>query len=188
MPATRAAANDPAAGQGYRPCRALRRRIGIAVDRAARPVHVESGYSTTAINDNTTGVSFSPTSEAEAVAYVLAHPGDSIDAGLMQINAMNWRRLGLDARTVFDPQANVCVGLQVLRSALSRYNTGHVSPRGLDYAQRVLTGAVRPDGVENRLSSTQAALLAAPGESQSQESFGVENDDAFADAGQKPVP
>jgi type IV secretion system protein VirB1 len=102
-------------------------------------LHVESQLDTTAINDNTLGRSFHPADLEDAVAFVQAHSGDSIDAGLLQINNTNWPRLGLDAVSVFDPGANVCAGLQVLREGLSVYNTGRVTTRGLAYADRVFT-------------------------------------------------
>jgi hypothetical protein len=105
----------------------------------------ESGYDTLAIDDNTLGVSFHPATEQEAVAFVLAHRGDSIDAGILQINTMNWPRLGLTPGSVFDPQANVCAGLQILKEGLSVYNTGAVTRRGLAYAARVLTAASQPN-------------------------------------------
>ena len=105
----------------------------------------ESGYDTLAIDDNTIGVSFHPATEQEAVAFVLAHRGDSIDGGILQINSINWPRLGLDARSVFDPQANVCAGLEVLREGLSAYNSGSITGRGLAYADRVLTTAADPN-------------------------------------------
>jgi hypothetical protein len=111
----------------------------------------ESGYDTLAVNDNTLGVSFHPESEQQAIAYVLAHPGDSIDAGLLQINnEANWARLGLDAHNVFDAQTNVCAGLQVLREGLSVFNTGRVTPRGLAYANRVLTVVADPNSPRTR--------------------------------------
>lgn len=105
----------------------------------------ESGYDTLAVNDNTLGVSFHPASLAEAVAFVLTHQGDSIGAGILQINSINWRRLGLTPNSVFDPLANVCAGLQVLREGLSRYNAGGVTTRGLAYTDRVLTAAADPN-------------------------------------------
>lgn len=83
-----------------------------------------------------------PTNAADAIATVrgLLRRGANFDAGLMQINSANFRRLGLTAETVFDPCANLRAGARVLadnyvrarnaghadplRAALSEYNTG----------------------------------------------------------------
>jgi type IV secretion system protein VirB1 len=61
--------------------------------------------------------------------------GSRIDAGLAQINSENWDWLGLDAKTVFDPCANLAAAETVLfdaylrppftlEAAISRYNSG----------------------------------------------------------------
>jgi hypothetical protein len=134
----------------------------------------ESGYDSTAINDNTLGRSFHPANLEDAVAFVRSHRGDSLDVGLLQINNTNWRRLGLDAVSVFDPVANVCAGLQVLKAGLSIYNTGRISPRGLAYAARVLTA----DPKSQQQKPADPPREAAPKPDQDQ--FGVENDDEFS--------
>jgi Transglycosylase SLT domain len=120
-------------------------------------LHVESQLDTTAINDNTLGRSFHPADLEDAVAFVRSHSGDSIDAGLLQINNLNWARLGLTSSSVFDPQANVCAGLEVLREGLSVYNTGRVTTRGLAYADRVFTAEKGGPHTLPKVSTPKAA-------------------------------
>jgi type IV secretion system protein VirB1 len=97
----------------------------VAPEMLAGIARVESRLDPFAIHDNTTGRSYWPRDKAEAIriAVPLLAAGHSIDAGLMGINAGNWRWLGLDAETVFDPCRNIRAGATVL-TALSRYNTG----------------------------------------------------------------
>ena len=107
---------------------------------------VESALDPLAIRDNTTGRSYWPQTRAGAVAAAarLLAGGHSIDAGLMGINAGNWRWLGLTAETVFDPCRNIRAGARVLVS-FSRYNTGSPS-RGFrnGYVGRVAAAAGKP--------------------------------------------
>ena len=97
----------------------------VAPAMLADIARVESRLDPFAIHDNATGRSYWPRDKAEAIriAVPLLAAGHSIDAGLMGINAGNWRWLGLDAETVFDPCRNIRAGATVL-TALSRYNTG----------------------------------------------------------------
>lgn len=97
----------------------------VAPEMLAGIARVESRLDPFAIHDNATGRSYWPRDKAEAIriAVPLFAAGHSIDAGLMGINAGNWRWLGLDAETVFDPCRNIRAGATVL-TALSRYNTG----------------------------------------------------------------
>lgn len=91
------------------------------------------------------GGMLTPATEAEAIA--IAHKavsaGKNIDAGWGQINSSNWKWLGLNAETVFDPCTNLraaqvvltaCYkraaarlgpGAQALVAGLSCYNTGN---------------------------------------------------------------
>jgi type IV secretion system protein VirB1 len=106
----------------------------------------ESRLDTLAVHDNTTGESFAPRDDAEAGVIVdkLLAGGHSVDAGLMQINSANFRRLGLTSRSVFDACASLAAGARVLaenygggdghgaqqqalRASLSAYNTGSTS-------------------------------------------------------------
>ena len=81
--------------------------------------------------------------EARAWAHWLLAHGYRFDAGLAQINSTNFRRLGLDADSAFDPCANLRAagrllgeayaqavakrgsGQEALFAALSTYNTGN---------------------------------------------------------------
>ncbi|MDE3116490.1 MAG: transglycosylase SLT domain-containing protein, partial [Pseudomonadota bacterium] len=124
----------------------------------------ESRFEPLALQNNTRGLAHTPPSLAAAVAQAqrwLA-AGDSIDLGLMQINAANLPALGLTLTTALDPcrslsgaaaileaayarGANVAEQQAALLIALSRYNTG----RPLDglingYVGKVL--ATLPDG------------------------------------------
>jgi len=112
----------------------------VAVETLTAIARTESGLDPLAIHDNSTGRSYRPQDQAEAVrvAAPLLAAGHSIDAGLMGINVGNWRWLGLTAETVFDPCENIRAGATVL-TAFSRYNTGSPT-RGFrnGYVQRVV--------------------------------------------------
>ncbi|WP_370655722.1 lysozyme family protein [Paracraurococcus lichenis] len=100
-----------------------------------------------------------PTSAAEAVAVArrLLADGRDFDAGLGQINVRNWRWLGLDAETVFDPCRNVAASAAVL-TAFSLYNTG--TP-GRGFANGYVQGVVAA-GRANAAAPSAAAALPAP--------------------------
>ena len=109
-----------------------------------------------------------PTTRAQAVdsARRLLASGANFDAGLMQINSVNWPRLGLTPETVFDPCTNIRAGAQILtenykrasaidgpgtvalRKALSAYNTGSMS-RGFrnGYVGKVERSAMKLAGL-----------------------------------------
>jgi type IV secretion system protein VirB1 len=136
------------------------------LDRVTATAHVESGLQTTALHDNTSGQSYQPASETEAVALATAlHlQGHSLDAGIMQVNDSNWARLGLTAETAFDPRANICAGMMVLAEAYSverrvscRYNTGRP-----DCANGY------PERIEGALRRVRALMPIGPGETQPQ--------------------
>lgn len=125
-----------------------------------RVIEVESQGQTFAIHDNTSDQSFVPHSLSEAVrlASLLIAAGHRVDLGLMQINYDVWLKpVAFPLAKAFQPCTNITMGsiilnadyVQALRSskgpsdalwhALSRYNSGD-DWRGLEYAQRVLTG------------------------------------------------
>ena len=142
---------------------------GRVVERVAATAHAESGVQTTALHDNTTGRSYVPESEADAVALVTAlHArGHSLDAGIMQVNDANWPRLGLTAESVFDPRANVCAGMAVLAEAYTaerrvscRYNTGRPDCAN-GYPERI-DGALRH--VRTEMAAGSAGAAEAPWE------------------------
>ena len=103
----------------------------------------ESRFEPLALRDNTRGLARTPPSVNAAVAQAqrwLA-AGDSVDLGLMQINAANLPSLGLTLATALDPCWSLSAAAAILRSAyargasvadsqaalliaLSRYNTG----------------------------------------------------------------
>ena len=105
----------------------------VPFERVRATAHVESGRRATSIHDNTTSQSYAPatTVEAARLALALRAQGHSVDAGVMQVNSLNWQWLGLTAETVFDPQTNVCAAMAKLavdyaieRRVSCRYNTG----------------------------------------------------------------
>jgi type IV secretion system protein VirB1 len=112
----------------------------VAVETLTAIARTESGLDPVAMLDNTTGRTYRPENQAEAVriAAGLIAAGHSIDAGLMGINSSNWRWLGLSPETVFDPCQNIRAGAAVL-TAFSRYNTGSPT-RGFrnGYVQKVI--------------------------------------------------
>jgi type IV secretion system protein VirB1 len=120
----------------------------VALETLTAIARTESGLDPFAIHNNSTGRSYRPHDQAEAVRItaLLLAAGDSIDAGLMGINVGNWRWLGLTVETVFDPCQNIRAGATVL-TALSRYNTGSPT-RGFrnGYVQRVVS-KTRPLGL-----------------------------------------
>lgn len=148
------------------------------VERVAATARVESGLQATALHDNTTGQSYVPATHAEAVELVTAlkEQGHSVDAGIMQVNDANWRRLGLTAETVFDPRANVCAGMKVLSEAYAverrvscRYNTGRPDcangyPERIDGALRRVRAemTMAPPSLAVRQTAIEPALLSNP--------------------------
>ena len=119
----------------------------------------ESALDSWALHDNTTGASERPTSQEQALTdtWTWLSRGNSVDIGLMQINAANLPALGMTVRDALNPCTSLAGGSAILRAAygggkatadqqaallmaLSRYNTG--SPfRGImnGYARRVMT-------------------------------------------------
>jgi len=123
-------------------------------------VMYESGGYRYAIGDNTARRSYLPhdAPSAQTLALRLLRVGHNIDAGYAQVNSANFARLGLDARSVFEPCINVAAGARILRDAyaaaahrygpgqlalvhaLSAYNTGGYWA-GLGYAKNVYATA-----------------------------------------------
>ena len=130
---------------------------GDSIPTLASVAKTESGFSTLAIHDNSSGATYRPANEDEArrIASVLIEErGHSVDLGLMQINSANLPRLGLSISDAFDACHSIAAGArilkdgyqQALRVAFSRYNTGD-SARGFanGYVHRVeLAGASLP--------------------------------------------
>ncbi|WP_420469947.1 lytic transglycosylase domain-containing protein [Brevundimonas sp. FT23042] len=115
--------------------------------------------------------------EAAAVARDLIARGANLDLGIAQINSANLEWLGLGVEEAFDPCRNLDAAATVLtagyrprgetaahrqdalRTALSRYNTGHPS-RGIQngYVGRIETAALRLN-----LALSPQAAAADPG-------------------------
>jgi type IV secretion system protein VirB1 len=138
--------------------------------------------------------------DAAAIAHWLLEHGYNFDAGLGQVNSSNFARLGIDAKSAFEPCTNLRAAQQVLRecygraalavgegaraidAALSCYNTGNFT-RGL---QNGYVRSVRAllDGA----SPARSAPAAAQGElAQSAEVFSVRMPDAFGARAAKEV-
>jgi type IV secretion system protein VirB1 len=139
------------------PAEALARPMEVPVlvahiDRYASAIHPrtvlrivqhESARQPLAISVNGARLEHQPRSLAQAIntARVLRRQGYDFDAGLCQINMRNWRRLGLDEASVFDPRENLRACQTVLldcyrrapspdsqaalRQAFSCFNTGN---------------------------------------------------------------
>lgn len=123
-------------------------------------IKVESGGNPYAINDNTSGHSYSFTNKDDAVykSYELLTLGHSIDMGLMQINSVHLKGMKIRYYDLFEPCYNVQIGTKILSDfyvkysepglnkeqrlyrALSAYNTG--SPwKGTRYTNKILAAA-----------------------------------------------
>jgi len=133
---------------------------GIAPSTMAAIVQVESGGNPFAIDDNTTRRSYYPRDRgsAETLASQLTSAGHLVDAGIAQIDSMNFARLGVNVNTIFDPCTNLRAGSQILssdydfakrrygsgqialRHAIGMYNTGRLDG-GSGYVQQVLAAA-----------------------------------------------
>lgn len=133
----------------------------VSVATLGAVAKTESGLDPWALHDNTTKVSERPPTLQAALsdAGQWIGRGDSVDLGLMQINAANLAALGMTARGALDPCTSLAGGAAVLQAAygggrtsaeqqvallmaLSRYNTG--SPfKGIlnGYARRVIVNA-----------------------------------------------
>jgi type IV secretion system protein VirB1 len=123
-------------------------------------VEVESGGDPLAIGDNTTRRSYYPhdRATAERLARRLLDAGHLLDAGIAQIDSMNFAGFGVTVHTIFDPCINLSVGARILngdyafaaqrygdgqvalRHAIGMYNTGRLNG-GANYIARVLAAA-----------------------------------------------
>lgn len=101
-------------------------------------IDTESHGQVLALNVNGHRLKRQPSTVAEAQAWAawLTDRGYNVDAGLMQVNSANWSRLGLDARSVFEPCRNIRAGAQILTEGYERASR-HYGP-----GQRSLWAAV----------------------------------------------
>jgi len=118
-------------------------------------VEQESGGNPWALHDNTTGISYQPGNQADAIAQArqLMAAGHSLDLGLGQINSKNLAWLGQSVETIFQSCTNLKAAQTVLLAAwkqsggqlpaaLSVYNTGKVDGSvGAHYAASVYAKA-----------------------------------------------
>ncbi len=100
---------------------------------------VESALDPLAIHDNTSGRTYHPMSQSEAIeiAARLDRAGSDFDAGLMQINRRNFGWLHLTIAEAFDPRHSIEAGAAVMVS-MSRYNTGGLAGLRNGYVEKVL--------------------------------------------------
>jgi type IV secretion system protein VirB1 len=137
----------------------------VAPATMAAIVTVESGGDSLAIGDNTARRSYYPRdrASAESLARRLLTAGHSIDAGIAQIDSMNFAGFGVSVQSIFDPCINLSIGARILsddygfaarryrdaqaalRHAIGMYNTGRLNA-GARYIALVLTAA----GIRNR--------------------------------------
>ncbi len=144
-------------------------------------VQVESGGNPFAIDDDTARRSYYPRDRQSAamLASQLIRAGHLIDAGIAQIDSMNFAHLGLSMDTVFDPCLNLRAGATILasdyaiaarhfgngqvalRHAIGMYNTGRLNG-GADYVRHVLAVAgVYDVGAAPRVISERSAMHAS---------------------------
>lgn len=147
-------------------------------------VTVESGGNPLAIGDNTAGRSYYPRdrASAESLARRLLQAGHSIDAGIAQIDSMNFAGFGVTVHSIFDPCVNLSIGARILgddyrfaaqryrdaqvalRHALGMYNTGRLNA-GARYIAYVLAAAgiqerhARGPRIMTQLEAMRAPLL-----------------------------
>lgn len=134
----------------------------VHVDTLASVAQTESRLDTAVIHDNTTGRTYHPRTDDEAVRLattLVTTDRHSVDLGLMQVNSANLARLDLSVADAFDSCKNIAGGARVLTEAyqptaadtdpqpavlraLSRYNTGDPA-RGFanGYVQKVQASA-----------------------------------------------
>ena len=116
---------------------------GVALDVLRAVASKESHFDPLALHDNTRKITRmgADAKAAATLAQSWIASGDSVDIGLMQINAPNLPHLGLTVAQALDPCLSLAAGTAVLRDAyhqgasqaeqqaallimLSRYNTG----------------------------------------------------------------
>lgn len=142
-------------------------------------VEVESGGNSLAIGDNTAGRSYYPSdrASAESLVHRLLEAGHSIDAGIAQIDSMNFAGFRVSVHTIFDPCTNLSIGARILgddyafavrryrdsqialRHAIGMYNTGRLNG-GTRYIARVLAAAGIRDrsGFSSRIIANREAM------------------------------
>ena len=94
----------------------------VAPETLAAFAQYESGLNSTALHDNTTGLTFKPATveAASALAFSLLAQGHSLDLGVMQVNSANLPLVGLTVSTAFDPAQSIRAGAQILTAAFQQ--------------------------------------------------------------------
>lgn len=153
--------------------------FGVSVEVLRSVASKESHFEPYALHDNTRKVT-RIAGNAKAAALLAEEwvaAGDSVDVGLMQINAPNLAPLGLTLAQAFDPCSSLAAGAAVLRSAynkgssaaeqqaallimLSRYNTG----RPLNGLVNGYVGEVIAAGSSDQVRKPEAAVAVEPQE------------------------
>lgn len=133
----------------------------VAPETIAAFAQAESALNPYALYDNTARRSYAPRTaeDASVLAADLLSRGHSIDTGLMQINSRNFRLVGLNYVTAFDPAQSVRAAQIILREAYGRcaeqrltgdplrcmasiYNTGnHTRGERNGYVERIYKAA-----------------------------------------------
>ena len=98
----------------------------VAPETLAAFAQHESGLNSTALHDNTTGLTLKPATAEEAVALAssLLMQGHSLDLGIMQVNSANMQRAGLTVAGAFDPAQSIRAGAQILAAAYQQCRRG----------------------------------------------------------------
>ncbi len=130
----------------------------VAPDTLVTFAQQESGLHALAIHDNTTGRSYDPETQAEAVALattLVLNERHVVDLGLMQVSFRGATREGLSIRDAFTPAASMRTGAAILvdayrtcqgrvsgaeatlRCAAALYNAGGETAAGRRYAARI---------------------------------------------------
>ena len=155
--------------------------VGVSADVLRSVASKESHFEPYALHDNTRKVT-RIAGNAKAAALMAEQwitAGDSVDVGLMQINAPNLAPLGLTIAQAFDPCSSLAAGAAVLRSAynkgssaaeqqaallimLSRYNTG----RPLNGLVNGYVGEVIAAGSSDSTPKPEPAVAVQPPETQ----------------------
>lgn len=145
-------------------------------------VEVESGGNSLAIGDNTAGRSYYPRdrASAESLARRLLEAGHSIDAGIAQIDSMNFAGFGLTVHSIFDPCINLRIGAKILRDdyafavkrygddqialrhAIGMYNTGRLDGGARYIAQVLAAAGIWQERAGSPSLTTQSAAMRSP--------------------------
>jgi type IV secretion system protein VirB1 len=122
----------------------------VAAETIATFAYAESRFNPNAVYDNTDRRGYAPETQAEAssLSAKLLAQGHSIDVGIMQINSRNFRRVGLDHLTAFDPERSIRAGVEILADAYRVCSDGK-SPEPLRCMASIYNTGRRTAGERN---------------------------------------